>query len=57
MMEPTTVIDVTLNSRVASVNMRDRGRAESNWHAPGREFVETFLNLIASNQICLHMIL
>ena len=48
MMEPT-VIDVThktLNSRVASVNMRDRGKAESNWHAPGREFVETLLNLV-----------
>ena len=59
MMGPT-VIDVThktLNSRVASVNMRDRGKAESNWHAPGREFVETLLNLMASNQICLHMIL
>ena len=59
MMEPTA-IDVThktLYSRVASVNTRDRGKAESYWHAPGREFVETFLNLMASNQIRLHMIL
>ena len=59
MMEPTVrdMTHKTLNSKVASVNTRDRGKAESNWHAPGREFVETFLNLMASNQICLHMIL
>ena len=47
----------TLHLKVTSVTTRDRGKAEIMWHAPGREFVDTFLNLMARNQIGLHMIL
>ena len=58
-MEPTVMnmTHKTLHLKVTSVNTRDRGKAEIKWHAPGREFVDTFLNLLASNQIGLHMIL
>ena len=59
MIEPK-VMDMThktLHPKVTSVNPRDRGKAKIKWHAPGREFVDIFLNLITSNQIGLHMIL